>query len=119
MFGRGRSRRVLIAVCVLCPRTLSFQRPVREIASDFRADLKFASGATQALLEATEAHLSEFSRLRLVVLRLLQRHQRFSSTLQNSKISTLVILFLCMRAGALIDFLIFCFQRFSELEFIR
>ena len=38
-------------------RKLPFQRLVREVAADFRADLKFASGAIQALQEATEAHL--------------------------------------------------------------
>ena len=41
----------------LLVRKLPFQRLVREIAADFRGDLKFASGAIQALQEATESHL--------------------------------------------------------------
>lgn len=45
-----RSTEVLI-------RRLPFQRLVREIAQDFKADLCFQSSAIAALQEATEAHL--------------------------------------------------------------
>jgi histone H3 len=38
-------------------RKLPFQRLVREIAQDFKADLKFQSTALLALQEAAEAHL--------------------------------------------------------------
>merc|ERR1711924_211605 len=38
-------------------RKLPFQRLVREVAADFKQDLKFASGAISALQEATEAYL--------------------------------------------------------------
>merc|ERR1711924_321948 len=38
-------------------RKLPFQRLVREVAADFKQDLKFASGAIAALQEATEAYL--------------------------------------------------------------
>lgn len=38
-------------------RKLPFQRLVREIAQDFRADLRFQSSAVMALQEAAEAYL--------------------------------------------------------------
>jgi histone H3 len=38
-------------------RKLPFQRLVREIAQDFKSDLKFQSTALLALQEAAEAHL--------------------------------------------------------------
>ena len=38
-------------------RKLPFQRLVREIAGDFKSDLRFASGAVGALQEAAEAYL--------------------------------------------------------------
>lgn len=38
-------------------RKLPFQRLVREIAQDFRTDLRFQSSAVQALQEASEAYL--------------------------------------------------------------
>jgi histone H3 len=37
--------------------TLSFQRLVREIAQDFKTDLRFQSSAVMALQEAAEAYL--------------------------------------------------------------
>lgn len=38
-------------------RKLPFQRLVREVAVDFKVDLKFQSHAIQALQEASEAYL--------------------------------------------------------------
>ncbi|KAB7496038.1 histone H3 [Armadillidium nasatum] len=38
-------------------RKLPFQRLVREIAQDFKTDLRFQSSAVMALQEASEAHL--------------------------------------------------------------
>merc|ERR1712137_450558 len=38
-------------------RKLPFQRPVREIAQDFKTDLRFQSAAIGALQEASEAYL--------------------------------------------------------------
>merc|ERR1712098_445961 len=38
-------------------RKLPFQRPVREIAQDFKTDLRFQSSAVMALQEAVEAYL--------------------------------------------------------------
>lgn len=38
-------------------RKLPFQRLVRDIAKDFRADLRFQSSSVMALQEASEAHL--------------------------------------------------------------
>lgn len=38
-------------------RKLPFQRLVREIAQDFKTDLRFQSGAIAALQEASEAYL--------------------------------------------------------------
>jgi histone H3/H4 len=38
-------------------RTRSFQRLVREIAQDFKTDLRFQSSAVMALQEAAEAYL--------------------------------------------------------------
>ena len=40
-------------------RKLPFQRLVREIAQDFKADLRFQSAAVNALQEASEAYLVE------------------------------------------------------------
>jgi len=37
--------------------SLPFQRLVREIAEDFKTDLRFQSSATLALMDASEAHL--------------------------------------------------------------
>ena len=39
-------------------RKLPFQRLVREIAQDFKTDLRFQSSATMALQEASEAYLT-------------------------------------------------------------
>ena len=39
------------------PRKLPFQRLVREIAQDFKTDLRFQSSAVLALQEAAEAYL--------------------------------------------------------------
>ncbi|XP_026470207.1 histone H3-like [Ctenocephalides felis] len=39
------------------PGTLPFQRLVREIAQDFKTDLRFQSSAVMALQEASEAYL--------------------------------------------------------------
>ncbi|KAH9074854.1 histone H3 [Lactarius deliciosus] len=39
------------------PGTLPFQRLVREIAQDFKTDLRFQSSAVMALQEAAEAYL--------------------------------------------------------------
>src|SRR3989442_11046187 len=46
-------------------RKLPFQRLVREIAQDFKTDLRFQSSAVMALQEASEAYLiwSDFSRI--------------------------------------------------------
>ncbi len=41
----------------LLPRPLSFQRLVREIAQDFKTDLRFQSSAVMALQESAEAYL--------------------------------------------------------------
>ncbi|ODM86672.1 histone H3, partial [Orchesella cincta] len=41
-------------------RKLPFQRLVREIAQDFKTDLRFQSSAVMALQEASEAYLSDF-----------------------------------------------------------
>ena len=41
---------------LLC-RKLPFQRLVREVAQDFKADLRFQSAAIKALQEAAEAYL--------------------------------------------------------------
>jgi histone H3 len=38
-------------------RKLSFERLVREIASDYRSDLRFQSSAISALQEASEVYL--------------------------------------------------------------
>jgi len=38
-------------------RRLPFQRLVREIAQEFKADLRFQSSAVQAIQEAAEAYL--------------------------------------------------------------
>ena len=46
----GRSTELLI-------RKLPFQRLVREIAQDFKTDLRFQSSAVMALQEASEAYL--------------------------------------------------------------
>uniref|UniRef100_UPI00358E5A57 histone H3-like n=1 Tax=Myxine glutinosa TaxID=7769 RepID=UPI00358E5A57 len=40
-------------------RKLPFQRLVREIAQDFKTDLRFQSSAVMALQEASEAYLTE------------------------------------------------------------
>ena len=40
-----------------CPFQLPFQRLVREIAQDFKTDLRFQSTAVMALQEAAEAYL--------------------------------------------------------------
>ncbi|VEN37491.1 unnamed protein product, partial [Callosobruchus maculatus] len=42
---------------VLRYRKLPFQRLVREIAQDFKTDLRFQSSAVMALQEASEAYL--------------------------------------------------------------
>ena len=41
----------------LPPKQLPFQRLVREIAQDFKTDLRFQGSAVLALQEATEAYL--------------------------------------------------------------
>ena len=41
----------------LVPQQLPFQRLVREIAQDFKTDLRFQGSAVLALQEATEAYL--------------------------------------------------------------
>ncbi|KAG0347884.1 histone H3.1 [Podila minutissima] len=46
-----------ILVCSLLIRKLPFQRLVREIAQDFKTDLRFQSSAIGALQEASEAYL--------------------------------------------------------------
>merc|ERR1739838_1072963 len=44
-------------------RKLPFQRLVREIAQDFKTDLRFQSAAIGALQEASEAYLLDFSKI--------------------------------------------------------
>jgi len=44
-------------------RKLPFQRLVREIAQDFKTDLRFQSSAVMALQEASEAYLVSLVRL--------------------------------------------------------
>jgi len=48
---------VFIVVLTWCDR-LPFQRLVREIAQDFRSDLRFQAAAVLALQEASEAYLA-------------------------------------------------------------
>nr|XP_021506222.1 histone H3.3-like [Meriones unguiculatus] len=47
----------MAAVLELLIRKLPFQRLVREIAQDFKTDLRFQSSAVMALQEASEAYL--------------------------------------------------------------
>merc|ERR1712203_69286 len=44
-------------------RKLPFQRLVREIAQDFKTDLRFQSSAVMALQESAEAYLLVFSKI--------------------------------------------------------
>jgi histone H3/H4 len=46
-----------ICLCRLLIRKLPFQRLVREIAQDYKTDLRFQSSAVLALQEAAEAYL--------------------------------------------------------------
>uniref|UniRef100_A0A3Q4AWE9 Histone H3 n=1 Tax=Mola mola TaxID=94237 RepID=A0A3Q4AWE9_MOLML len=48
---------LLLIIHVLLIRKLPFQRLVREIAQDFKTDLRFQSAAIGALQEASEAYL--------------------------------------------------------------
>ncbi|KAJ0867557.1 putative transcription factor Hap3/NF-YB family [Helianthus annuus] len=48
-------------------RKLPFQRLVREIAQDFKTDLRFQSSAVAALQEASEAYLVGCLRIRICV----------------------------------------------------
>ncbi|MGG6499376.1 UNVERIFIED_CONTAM: hypothetical protein NY603_41295, partial [Bacteroidetes bacterium 56_B9] len=48
-------------------RKLPFQRLVREIAQDFKTDLRFQSSAVMALQEASEAYLVSLVRLLLLI----------------------------------------------------
>lgn len=58
-------------------RKLPFQRLVREIAQDFKTDLRFQSSAIGALQEAVEAYLVSLfeGTFRLVAMMLTARHQ--------------------------------------------
>jgi histone H3/H4 len=46
-----------LPLCRLLIRKLPFQRLVREIAQDYKTDLRFQSSAVLALQEAAEAYL--------------------------------------------------------------
>ena len=51
------SHRFLVATCKSDALRCSFQRLVREIAQDFKTDLRFQSSAVMALQESAEAYL--------------------------------------------------------------
>lgn len=55
--GATRAAHERVCPCRLLIRKLPFQRLVREIAQDYKTDLRFQSSAVLALQEAAEAYL--------------------------------------------------------------
>ncbi|XP_010000741.1 PREDICTED: histone H3.3-like [Chaetura pelagica] len=56
-FRDGARKNLSLKTLSLLTRKLPFQRLVREIAQDFKTDLRFQSSAVMALQEASEAYL--------------------------------------------------------------
>ncbi|KFU93233.1 Histone H3 [Chaetura pelagica] len=55
--GKAPRKQLATKARALLTRKLPFQRLVREIAQDFKTDLRFQSSAVMALQEASEAYL--------------------------------------------------------------
>ena len=69
-------------------RKLPFQRLVREIAQDFKTDLRFQSSAVLALQEASESYLVDYSKIPTYAPSMLRESpscQRICNSLEESE----------------------------------